>query len=421
MSGRGNRAGVSRGYANCMSQHRRRVLPLLLFGLLPGAAGAQEPSPEIYDSITLNRDAPTPVGAEPEAAQIETIYVTARRKTEALEDVPISITVLDGAALGDAGLTLATDIQERVPGLVVSVPNARLTSYTIRGLGSSSANDGIESSVGLFLDGVYLGRQGLSVFDLVDLERVEILRGPQGTLFGKNTTAGAINIVTRPPDAERAGTVELNFGDFDNYQVRGSLNDALSDALFGRISGYVTQREGNIDNRFGGDALNTREKYGLRGQLLWKPQDGLSARVIAEFVENDEACCAFPLRAPVRPAVAARDAFMEYERVGTDPYARETDADQRTRSRMRQKALSTEVNWDVAESHRLVSISAVRDWYFLPLNDDGTSLHLASTSTPNEHRQLSQELRLDSSLSISIPCSACSGFARISRAESAWC
>ena len=372
--------------------------------VLSVAVSAQEPDIERLPTIPLTvpeRALPQTTVAD-DSLELETIYVTARRKTESLEKVPISITVLDGAALGAAGLTLPTDIQERVPGLVVSVPNARLTSYTIRGLGSSSANDGIESSVGLFLDGVYLGRQGLSIFDLVDLDRVEILRGPQGTLFGKNTTAGAINIVTRAPSDEREATLEANLGDFHSYQLRGSVNGALIESaddggLFGRISGYYTRREGTIENAFGGDDLNERDKFGLRGQVLWRASDELSTRVIAEYGENDEACCAFPLRAPLRPTVAARDAYMEYTRIGTDPYDRRTDSDGLTLSRMRQKALSAEVNWDLAEDHRLVSISAARDWYFLPVNDDGTSLHLASTSTPNEHRQYSQELRLDSS------------------------
>ncbi|MDP9143010.1 MAG: TonB-dependent receptor [Pseudomonadota bacterium] len=336
--------------------------------------------------------------AEPEAKSstqvLDDVVVTARRRQERNVDVPISLAVLDGETLGNAGLTLATDIQERVAGLIVSMPNARLTSYTIRGLGSSSANDGIESSVGLFLDGVYLGRQGLSMFDLIDLDRVEVLRGPQGTLFGKNTTAGAVNIVTSAPTDSFETRGEITIGDRGARQLRGSINDSLIDGeLAGRLTGYLSQRDGIIDNVYDGSTLNDRNKGGLRGQLLWTPSTALSGRFIAEYGDSDENCCVYPLSAPVRRDVQLRDEFMEYTRIGTDPADRVTDSDAPTHSTMRQKAASAEFNWDISDSLRLTSISAYRDWYFLPINDDATSLELASTSTLNDHQQYSQEFR----------------------------
>lgn len=361
--------------------------------LLAGALQAQEAT----TPATIPVEA-LPQAEDPEAGlRIDEVVVTARRKEERAVDVPASLAVLDGESLGEAGLTLPTDLQERVPGLVVSVPNARLTSYTIRGLGSSSANDGIESSVGLFLDGVYLGRQGLSVFDLIDLDRVEILRGPQGTLFGKNTTAGAISIVTKLPSDQYEADLEVGGGDIGARQVRGSLNDVIADGeLAGRLTGYLSDREGTVFNQFNGEQLNNRHKYGLRGQLLWTPTELLSGRFIAEYSRNEEVCCAFPLTGPVRNAVVQRDAYMEYDRIGTDPAERITDSDAPTNSRMRQQALSAEFNRDIGEKHRLTSISAARHWFFVPLNDDATSLKLASTSTLNDHRQYSQELRLSS-------------------------
>ncbi|HZP12630.1 MAG TPA: TonB-dependent receptor [Nevskiaceae bacterium] len=323
------------------------------------------------------------------------VVVTARKKQERAQDVPIALSVLDGKSLAEANLTLPTDIQERAPGLVVSVPNARLTSYTIRGLGSSSANDGIESSVGLFLDGVYLGRQGLSIFDLIDLDRVEILRGPQGTLFGKNTTAGAISIVTKAPSFDRESRVEGTLGSLDARQVRGSINGPiLNGVLAGRLTGYWTQRDGTIHDVYNDKLLNDRRKRGLRGQLLWAPALHLTGRFIAEYGFSDEECCAFPLRAPVSNNVVQRDAYMEYTRIGTDAADRVTDSDAPTRSDMRQKAVSAEFNWDFADNKKLTSVTAWRDWHFVPLNDDGTSLKLASTSTLNQHQQISQELRV---------------------------
>ncbi len=348
----------------------------------------------------LATPAPTPVVAEPsETTKIEEIVVTARRREERAIDVPISLAVLDGDALGAAGLTLATDIQERVPGLVVTVPNPRLTSFTIRGLGSSSVNDGIESSVGLFLDGVYLARQGLSIFDLVDLDRVEVLRGPQGTLFGKNTTAGALNIVTKAPSHEYETTLEGSVGNFGSRQLRGSVGGELfnSPVLAGRLSGYASQRDGLITNVHNGHDLNERNKWGLRGQLLWSPLPELSGRFIAEYGSTDEECCVYPLVGPVRSAVQARDDFMEYRRPSLNPYDRLTDSDAETHVEMRQKALSAEFNWDFSDSSRMTSITAWRDWNFVPANDDATSLKLVNTGTINEHLQISQEFRIDSS------------------------
>lgn len=357
-------------------------------------------APEFYaDTVAVestgSADAPAP--AERGAQTLDDVVVTARKKEERVVDVPASIAVLDGEALGEAGLTLPTDIQERVAGLIVSVPNPRLTSYTIRGLGSSSANDGIESSVGLFLDGVYLGRQGLSMFDLIDLDRVEVLRGPQGTLFGKNTTAGAISIVTREPTPDFEVRAEGTVGSLGSRNLRASINDSLiDDTLAGRLTGYYTRRDGVIDNVFDGGELNDRDKRGLRGQLLWTPTDRLRGRFIAEYGEVDESCCVYPLTAPVRPAVQARDGYMEYTRVGIDPAEHRTDSDAPTHTAMRQSGVSAEFNWDFGERHRLTSISAWRDWFFLPLNDDATSLELAMPSTRNEHSQYSQELRIGS-------------------------
>ncbi len=366
----------------------------------PATDAAPEPQ---LDTIPLPESAPVrdDIAETPRSTTtaLEEIVVTARRREERAQDVPISLAVLDGDALGAAGLTLATDIQERVPGLVVTVPNPRLTSYTIRGLGSSSVNDGIESSVGLFLDGVYLGRQGLSFFDLVDLDRVEILRGPQGTLFGKNTTAGAINLVTKMPTHAYEANLEGTVGDYGLKLLRASVGGQVfeDETLAGRLTGYVSQRDGMITNVFNGHDLNERNKWGLRGQLLWTPSSDLNWRFIAEYGSTDEECCVYPLIGPVRAAVQARDDFMEYTRPSLNPYDRVTDSDNVTDVDMQQKALSAEFNWDLGSDHRLTGISAWRDWYFLPANDDATSLELVATGTLNEHSQLSQEFRLDSS------------------------
>ena len=134
---------------------------------------------------------------------LNTIIITARRLEESAQDVPISVTSISGEKLSQAGITTAQELQQVVAGLQVAVPNPRLAQFTLRGLGSSSFNEGLESSVGLFVDGVYLGRQSMSITDLIDIERIEVARGPQGTLFGKNATAGTIHVITQKPQFTR--------------------------------------------------------------------------------------------------------------------------------------------------------------------------------------------------------------------------
>ena len=373
--------------------------------LLAGSATAQEtPAPEAadaeLDTIAVEGpgepEAPQPTTESRSDTELPEVIVTARRREEGALQVPVSMAVLSGDDLAEAGLFRPQDIQQRTPGMTVSVASPRLTQYTIRGLGSTSQNDGMESSVGLFLDGVYLGRQGLSMFDLVDLDRVEVLRGPQGTLFGKNTTAGALNIVTKLPSQTYESSIEGSLGDQDFRQLRGSITGPLVEGvLAGRLTGYVTQKAGQYENLYDGSDLNEQNRYGVRGQLLWTPIDTLSARLIAEYGKQDEDCCVYPLIV-YRDTVRARDEYMEYQRAPLDPYARKADADTRTHSLVEQKAVSLEVDWDYAEAQRLTSITAYRHWTANPTSDDATSLQLVpETGIANDHQQFSQELRVN--------------------------
>jgi iron complex outermembrane receptor protein len=384
-----------------------RRLGLALLAALPlAAAWAQEPAaapdvpprdPGVYNSIPLPPEAEPKLPARPVEA-LQTVTVTARRKDESAQDVPISLTVLDGNDLAKAGLSTPQDFQERVPGLVFSSANPRNSSYAIRGLGSISANDGIESSVGIFLDGVYLGRQGLSVFDLVDLDRIEVLRGPQGTLFGKNTTAGALNIVTSGPTQDFEAMAEGSYGNYADRRFRGSVSGPLlKDTLSGRLTAYLTQRDGTITNLYNGQDLNNRNRYGLRGQLLWMPLPGLRGRFIAEYSHQQEHCCVYPMVA-ITQATLDRDAYMEYQREPIDPYNRAVKEDTRTDNTMNQQALSAQFDWTINPHHKLTAIGAFRHWTFDPVSDDYTSMQLVpQTGVNDRYRELSQEIRLTSS------------------------
>jgi iron complex outermembrane receptor protein len=381
-----------------------RIALTLLTLIGPGwalAADADPPPDEPLDVISLDdgADSQTPSTSTTvrRAYTLDEVVVTARREPERAIDVPITMTVVSGQSLKEAGITRPQEIQQRTPGMTVNVPSPRLTQYTIRGLGSTSQNDGMESSVGVFLDGVYLGRQGLSVFDLVDLDRVEVLHGPQGTLFGKNTTAGAINIVSLAPDFRYSSEFDFSLGDQRFRQVRGYLTGSLvDDELAGRLSFYMTRKEGAYTNLYDGSDLNEQHRQGLRGQLLWTPTESLSLRLIGEAGEQDEVCCVYPLIV-YRDSVRARDEYMEYARAPLDFAERKTDSDTPTFSEVRHAAATAQLDWRLSDTHRIVSISAIRHWRAEPTSDDATSLQLVpETGIANDYDQLSQELRLHS-------------------------
>ena len=325
-----------------------------------------------------------------------TIVVTARRIEEEQQAVPVSVVSVPERALQDRGVTSAQGLQEVVPGLFVSVPNPRLSSFSLRGLGSSAFNEGLESSVALFMDGVYLGRPGMSIGDLIDIERIEVARGPQGTLFGKNATAGTISVFTRKPEFSPEAGLETSLGEHGTQQYRGTVTGPLGATLAGRLTAYQTSRDGLVVNRHDGEKINDIFRQGLRGQLLWLPSSTLSTRIIAEAGEVDEKCCALPLLGKPRASVQASDDYVKYQRVSGDPAARIADTDVTPRSRVSQQAISVETNWDFALRHRLVGITAFRNYDFTPLSDDNTSLKLVSGGTTAGHTQFSQELRIDS-------------------------
>lgn len=350
---------------------------------LPCDSGAQTTADELDPVATVD--------------ELPTVIVTSRHSQERALDVPISLVTLSGDDLAAAGLSSVTDLPQRVPGLTVVSVNPRLTTFSIRGLGSSSQNDGIESSVGLFVDGIYAGRAGNSVFDLIDLERIEVLRGPQGTLYGKNTTAGAIHVVTRLPTQSFEVQGESRLSEYGGEQFRGTVSGPLvDDELAARLTGYSTRRDGLIENRFDGQTLNNRDKVGARGQLLWTPPgQELVARLITEYGRGDESCCAYPLLAPIRPSVTVRDDYMEYTRASSDPFDREADSDLPTRAFVELSAASLELVLPLGSQQTLTSLSGWRDWQSVPLSDDGTSLRLAAFGTANGQQQFSQELRLN--------------------------
>ncbi|MDE0884658.1 MAG: TonB-dependent receptor, partial [Myxococcota bacterium] len=262
----------------------------------PAAESAAEPAPAEDSAGKITMDNPDPLpepeltGLDSEGNEllpespfaesrehggIEEMLVTASKRAETLQSVPISMTALGGETLRDAGITTFSDLQNFVPNLeIIPVTDTRSTSIRIRGIGSVGSNAGIDPSVGVFIDGVYQGRAGMSVGDLLDIERVEVLRGPQGTLYGKNTAAGAINIITRDPDSEQSVFLEGVAGKYNDLQFRGSANfPLLEDQLALRVAGYSSKRDGWDINRVNGQDVNNVDKWGMRAKLLWDVND----------------------------------------------------------------------------------------------------------------------------------------------------
>ena len=219
----------------------------------------------------------------PDAA--ERVLVTARRREEDPQMVPLSLSVIDFETLDRTSTYNINQLTQLAPSLNYTSPNPRNTALTIRGLGSSvvaiaQANDGLEPGVGFYVDQVYHGRPATAAFDFVDLERVEILRGPQGTLFGKNTTAGAISITTRAPTFEREIIGEVTGGNLGFFQAKAALSGAIIDSrLAARVSAAFTKRNGVIENVTTGVDNNTVSNVAARGQLLYRPSEDF--RVLA--------------------------------------------------------------------------------------------------------------------------------------------
>ncbi|OAN60121.1 TonB-dependent receptor [Sphingomonas sp. TDK1] len=372
-------------------------LPLIPLLLLSGAV-LPASDPEVRP--------PQPAAAEPQQQQDGDIVVTARRREERVQEVPVAMSVLSGAALAEAGAFNVARIQQSQPALQFYSSNPRNTAINIRGLGApfGLTNDGIEQGVGFYVDGVYIGRVGASTFDFVDVERVEVLRGPQGTLYGKNTTAGAINITTRKPSFTPEVRYEASTGNYDFLQLKASASAPIADdKLAVRLSTSVTKRQGTIYDTKSDRNLHRLDNYGVRGQLLWRAAPNLDLTLSGDFnLQNPLCCVQYYVRtgATQRPAnrqYAALAAAFGYAPPSTNPFDRKTDLDADINSRQEIGGASLVANWDIGPA-TVTSVSAWRYWDWQPANDrDFVGLPITTVSqNPSQQKQVSQELRIAS-------------------------
>ncbi len=368
----------------------------------------------VASPVLAQEAAPAPVDAPAEAEDAggnSAIVVTAsRRRDENVQDIPLAISVVSAAALERRGDYTLGQIQQQVPSLQVFSFNPRNTNINIRGLGSNVAltNDGLENGVGFYIDNVYYGRVGLSQFDLVDLESIEVLRGPQGTLFGKNTTSGVINISSRKPSFDPEASFEATVGNYGFYQVRGSVSGGIvPDKLAIRLSGALSGNNGFTYNQTTGTRAQDYYNASVRGQLLFTPTSDLSVRVIGDYSRQKQNSVLNLLVAnhatyadgvTIPGSFAIRTArFPGYTPPGFNAFNRVGAADSPYQANMAGYGVSGQVDWDLGNA-ALTSITAYRWWDWDPANDaDATSLPvLLKAQQINRQRQFSQELRLAS-------------------------
>ena len=215
------------------------------------------------------------------------IVVTATRRADRLSNVPIAVSAIGQASLQNSGGSDIRSLNQLAPSLLISSTGSESNaSARIRGVGTVGDNPGLESSVAVFIDGVYRSRTGVGLNELGEIDRVEVLRGPQGTLFGRNASAGLINIITRGPEVTFGGKAEGTYGNYDQKRLAFGLTGPITDQLAFRVDGIYVNRDGfykNVTQGGGSEArINDRDRYFVRGQLLFKPTADLSFRLIGD-------------------------------------------------------------------------------------------------------------------------------------------
>ena len=243
------------------------------------------------------------------------IVVTAQGRAQALSDVPIAVSAIGAEQLQQSGTSDIRELNQLAPSLLVSsTGNEANGSARIRGIGTVGDNPGLESSVAVFIDGVYRSRSGNALSELGPIDRIEVLRGPQGTLGGRNSSAGMISITTAAPEFLFSGHAAATYGNYDQIRLEAGINGPLSDTIAARVDGVYLKRDGFYNDVVNGTDVNNKDRFLVRGQLLFEPNDGLTVRVIGDYSKKDESCCA---------ATFVQPDFAQQARVspGLDPFA----------------------------------------------------------------------------------------------------
>ncbi|RYD65009.1 MAG: TonB-dependent receptor [Sphingomonadales bacterium] len=330
------------------------------------------------------------------------IVVTARRRAEQVQDVPIPISVVGVKELDSTGSFNVQRLQQLQPTLQFYSSNPRNSSVNIRGIGAplGLTNDGIDQGVGVYIDQVYFSRVAVATLDFLDVQQVETLRGPQGTLYGKNTVAGAINITSKAPSFHFQGRAELSYGNLEFKQAKASVSGPLSENLALRIGASSTTRRGTIYNTASRTFVNAQDNLGLRGALLWNASESLALTLSADWNRQNAECCAQiyvkygPTQRAANRQYPALTAAFNYVVPSTNAFDRLTDLDAELNALSELGGASLRAELDTG-SGKLTSVTAWRFWDWGPANDrDFTGLPITTKSNnPTEQTQFTQEFR----------------------------
>lgn len=375
------------------------VIALSIATLIPATAYA-ETTGDVVDA-TAEAEQRTSVGTG-DTDDSTDIVVTARRRSESAQDVPIAVSVVGGDHIDNTGSFNVGRLQQLTPTLQFYSSNPRNTAVNIRGIGVpfGLTNDGIEQGVGIYVDDVYYSRVASATFDFLDVAQIEVLRGPQGTLYGKNTTAGAINITTNQPTYDFEGKAEISVGNLDFKQAKAAISGPLSDKLAFRLALSSTSRRGTIYNVATDRWIQSQDNLGLRGQLLWQPADNVEITLSGDYSTQDAECCGTVFvrtgatQRPLNRQYAALAAAQGYQVVSTNPFDRLTDIDASLNAGNKIGGAALRLKWDVGPG-TLTSVTAWRFWDWKPENDrDFTGLPIVTRSqNPSQQDQFTQEFR----------------------------
>ncbi|HKR89693.1 MAG TPA: TonB-dependent receptor [Phenylobacterium sp.] len=366
--------------------------------LAAGAAQAADgPAARAATAVAAN------AAAEEAPAEMGEVLVTARHRSEDAQKVPAALSVIGGDFLEKTNTTNIAQVAQLVPSIQFTFFNARNANINIRGLGNNVglANDGLDPGVGFYVDGVYYSRPATATLDLVDIDRIEVLRGPQGTLFGKDTTAGAINITTAAPTFRPSAVAEVSGGDYGYFQAKGSVSGPIvADKLAGRLSLATTTRDGFLTNLVDGEKVNNYRNFTARGQLLFTPTDDLKIRFIADYGNQFTHCCINVLSGIVTPPNGKNfTAFAQHFGYTplVDPFSRNANANSPFRARQEQGGASVQVDYSTPKAV-FTSITAWRFWNWWPQNDaDNSPLSILTVGQNGDYQnQYSQEFRVAS-------------------------
>ena len=344
---------------------------------------------------------------------LEEVVVTAQKRTQNLQDVPVAVSAFTGEQLRAAGVRDMFELASIAPSLrVTQSQSSSNTSFGIRGIFTSTQNFGLESSVGLYVDGIYRSRQGSMINNMIDIASVEVLRGPQGTLFGRNTPAGAVLLDTVAPDFEGSGFIDAGVGNYGLLDISGAKSfTVIDDVLAVRFTGFNMDRDGYVDligqEIQENDSLNDRDRWGLRFQALYTPNDDLTFRFIGDHSEVDEACCAvgnwqtnFETQNPAPPnAIVGSDTVVRDNLGGTvlsgdDFYDYKVSASFKPESQNTDEGISLKADWQT-DNFLLTSISGYRKHDAYDKGDvDFYDIDALIRTNDLEQEQYSQEFQI---------------------------